>query len=400
MAAYEFQALDDSGKKQKGVLEAENERHLRKKLSDRSLLLIQCKESKESHSVSWFSPKISLKERALITRQLATLIEAGFPIEEALAGVAKQSKKRKIVSMLLSVRSKVLEGNPLASSLATYPNAFPHLYRASIQAGEESSHLPEVLSELANFNERVRGNEQKLRLAMLYPAILTVVAVAIVSFLLTSVMPEIVATFQKQNATLPTITLIMLSISNGIKHYGQITVLCFLFLFVVYNLLMRRPPFQFLRDRFILRLPMIKGAVRTIQITRYISTLAMLTHSGVPLVEAMNIAVQVTTNKVIQTRLSTASKRVKEGTSLWKSLDETQLLPPMMLQLIINGEQSGQLDTMLTKAARQQEDDTNNWISTLVGLFEPAMLLIMGAIVMMIVSAILLPIMNLNQLLH
>jgi general secretion pathway protein F len=400
VAAFEFHALDDAGKKKKGVIEAENERHLRNKLRDRGLLLIQCKESKESLSVNWFSPKMTVKERALITRQLATLIEAGFPIEEALSGVAKQSKKRKIVSILLSVRSKVLEGNTLAASLSIYPKAFPNLYRASIKAGEESGHLPEVLTELANFNERVRGNEQKLHMAMLYPAILTLVAISIISFLLTSVMPEIVSTFQKQNAKLPSITIMMLAVSDGISAYGRFGVLLMVVLFILYALLMKKERFQLLRDRCIFNLPVLSSMVKTIQITRYISTLAMLTHSGVPLVDAMNIAVQVTDNRVIKAKLSEASQQVKEGTALWKALDESQLIPPMMLQLVINGEQSGQLDAMLMKAARQQEDDTNNWISTIVGLFEPAMLLVMGAFVMMIVSAILLPIMNLNQLLQ
>ncbi|BFM49544.1 type II secretion system inner membrane protein GspF [Marinomonas sp. THO17] len=399
MAAYDYQALDGSGKKQKGVLEAENERHLRKRLSEKGLILLTSKESKHTQSAQLFSPKMSVKERALITRQLATLISAGFPIEEALSGVAKQTKKRKIVSILLSVRSKVLEGHSFARALQDYPNAFSNLYCASIQAGEESGHLADVLVELANFSERAKSNEQKLKMAMLYPAILTIVAIAIVSFLLTSVMPNIVETFQKQNTALPGVTVFMLNLSDALKQHGLGLLAFFLLTGVLYKWLMRKDALQVKRDQIMLLIPFVKEAIKTIQITRYISTLAMLSKSAVPLVDAMRIAAQVLANKVLQKKLAEACRQVKEGTALWKALEATELLPPMMLQLIINGEQSGQLDLMLSKAAYQQEEDTNGWISTLVGLFEPAMLLMMGAIVMLIVAAILLPIMDLNQLL-
>ncbi|SBS35253.1 Type II secretion system protein F [Marinomonas spartinae] len=399
MAAYEYFAINQIGKKQKGVLEAESERHLRKKLSDKQLTLIRCKQGKESHAADWFSPKISIKERALLTRQLATLIEAGLPIEEAIAGVARQSKKKKLVSMLIAIRSKVLEGNSLASSLASYPRAFPAIFRASIKAGEESGFLSSVLVELANFSERTRNNQQKLRMAMLYPVILTLVAIAIVIFLLGSVMPDIVMAFQRQNAELPGITLFMLQLSHLITGYGKAFLVCLVITIAGYKLAMKRPSFRIARDVLMLRLPVLRSAVKIIQITRYISTLAMLVHSGVSLVDAMNIAAQVTENHLIKTRLSEARQKVKEGVALGTALEATDLMPPMMLQLVISGEQSGELDAMLLKASKQQEDDTNSLISTAVGLFEPAMLLVMGAVVMLIVCAILLPIMNLNQLL-
>ncbi|MBJ7539060.1 type II secretion system F family protein [Marinomonas transparens] len=399
MAAYEYLALNPLGKKQKGVLEAESERHLRKKLSEQKLILIRCKQGKEYHASNWFSPKISVKERALLTRQLATLIEAGLPIEEALSGVARQSKKKKLVSMLLAIRSKVLEGNSLASSLASYPNAFPKIFRASVKAGEESGFLAVVLVELANFSERTRNNQQKLRMAMLYPIILTLVAIAIVVFLLGSVMPDIVTAFQRQNAELPPITLFMLNISHWIQDYGKLSLACGVVLVFLYGLAMKKASLRLIRDKLVLSTPLLRAPVKTIQITRYTSTLAMLAHSGVSLVDAMNIAAQVTENQIVQAKLNDARQRVKEGIALGTALDETDLMPPMMLQLIISGEQSGELDAMLMKASKQQEEDTNNWIGTMVGLFEPAMLLVMGAVVMLIVTAILLPIMNLNQLL-
>ncbi len=401
MAAFEYQALTPSGKKKKGVLEADNERHARQKLRDMELVALQIRQGKAlTDKPSLFSPAISIKDRALVTRQLATLIDAGLPIEESLAGVANQAGKQKIRAMLLAIRSKVLEGQPLAAAIGLYPKAFPILYRASIKAGEESGHLAAVLMALADFSERTRANNQKVQMALLYPAILTLVAISIVVFLLGSVMPDIVSVFNKQGAELPGITQVMLGVSDAISDYGQVILLAFAGLLVCYAWLIRKPRIKSAQDGLLLKVPFIGRFVKTIQITRYIGTLAMLTSSGVALVEAMNIASQVVENDRMARALLEARDRVKEGVSLGDTLNETKLLPPMMLQLIISGERSGELDKMLNKAAYQQEQDSNNWISAMVALFEPIMLLVMGAVVMMIVMAILLPIMNMNQLLN
>ncbi|MFD1382174.1 type II secretion system inner membrane protein GspF [Rhodanobacter aciditrophus] len=401
MAAFEYQALTPSGKKKKGVLEADNERHARQKLRDMELVALQIRQGKAlTDKPSLFSPAISIKDRALVTRQLATLIDAGLPIEESLAGVANQAGKQKTRAMLLAIRSKVLEGQPLAAAIGLYPKAFPILYRASIKAGEESGHLAAVLMALADFSERTRANNQKVQMALLYPAILTLVAISIVVFLLGSVMPDIVSVFNKQGAELPGITQVMLGVSDAISDYGQVILLAFAGLLVCYAWLIRKPRIKSAQDSLLLKVPFIGRFVKTIQITRYIGTLAMLTSSGVALVEAMNIASQVVENDRMARALLEARDRVKEGVSLGDTLNETKLLPPMMLQLIISGERSGELDKMLNKAAYQQEQDSNNWISAMVALFEPIMLLVMGAVVMMIVMAILLPIMNMNQLLN
>ncbi|WCN08324.1 type II secretion system inner membrane protein GspF [Marinomonas mediterranea] len=399
MAAFEYTALNNKGRKKKGVLEADNERILRQRLRDQGLVLIDARRGKEQTKSSFFSPSIDVKERALVTRQLATLIDAGMPIEEALSGVAQQTTKQRIRSMLLAIRSKVLEGHPLASALAEYPKAFPILFRASIKAGEESGGLPQVLMQLADYSERVRGNQQKLQMAMLYPAILTIVAISIVVFLLGSVMPDIVSVFERQDAALPQITQVMLAISNWLQSNGKVTFVIFIVLLLLYIVLIQKESIRTLRDHWVLAVPGLRSMIKTVQVTRFISTLSMLTTSGVSLVEAMSIATQVSANRSIQKRLAKAQQSVREGGSLGDALNKTKLLPPMMLQLIISGERSGDLDIMLSKAARQQEDDTNNWISAMVGLFEPIMLLVMGGVVMMIVMAILLPIMNMNQLL-
>lgn len=400
MAAFECVFLDTNGKKKKGVQEADSERHVRQILRDQGKVLLEVRQAKERHSNSFLSPSISIKDRSLLTRQLATLIDAGLPIEEALDGVAKQCTKNRLRSMLLSIRSKVLEGHSLAQALTSYPKAFPILFRASVEAGEQSGHLHAVLMQLADYTERQRHNAQKVQMAMMYPAILTIVAISIVAFLLGSVMPDIVQVFDKQGAELPQITRVMLTLSSLITEYGTLSVFVLISTIVVYFWLMSKPKLKERKDRFVLTVSGLGKMIKITQITRYVSTLAMLSSSGVPLVEGMNIAAQVVENIEMKSRLQNSEKMVREGGSLAGALENTKLLPPMMLQLIYSGERSGELDQMLTRAARQQEDDTNAWIGTLVGLFEPLMLLVMGAVVMLIVMAILLPIMNMNQLLN
>ncbi|TBR44253.1 type II secretion system protein GspF [Marinomonas agarivorans] len=400
MAAFECEFLEANGRRKKGVIEGDSERHVRQILREQGKVLLSIQEGKEKQANHFFSPGINIKERALLTRQLATLIDAGLPIEEALQGVAQQTSKTRLRSMLLSVRAKVLEGHSLAQALASYPKAFPVLFRASVEAGEQSGHLHAVLMQLADYSERQRHNSQKIQMAMMYPAILTIVAISIVVFLLGSVMPDIVQVFDRQDAELPSITQFMLIISGLITNYGGITLLALIAVLSGYIWLVSRPKPKAKKDRLILTVPGLGNFIRTAQITRYISTLAMLSSSGVPLVEGMKIAAQVLENEEVKKRLAQSEQDVRQGTNLGTALEKTKLLPPMMLQLIYSGERSGELDQMLTRAARQQEDDTNAWIGTLVSLFEPLMLLVMGGVVMMIVMAILLPIMNMNQLLN
>ena len=400
MAAFEYVFLDQKGRRKKGVIEADSERNVRQVLREQGKVLLEIHQGKERQATSFFSPAINIKERSLVTRQLATLIDAGLPIEEALEGVAQQCTKTKLRSMLLSVRSKVLEGHSLAQAFANYPKAFPILFRASVEAGEQSGHLHAVLMQLADYTERQRHNAQKIQMAMMYPAILTIVAISIVAFLLGSVMPDIVQVFDKQGAELPPITQVMLALSNAITEYGVMAVLVFVLCLIFYFWLMSKPVPKAKKDQVVLKIIGIGSLIKITQITRYISTLAMLSSSGVPLVEGMNIAAQVIENAEMKARLQGSEKAVREGGNLSAALDSTKLLSPMMLQLIYSGERSGELDQMLSRAAKQQEDDTNAWIGTLVGLFEPLMLLVMGVVVMMIVMAILLPIMNMNQLLN
>ncbi|MGB2064812.1 MAG: type II secretion system inner membrane protein GspF [Marinomonas gallaica] len=399
MAVFEYRALAPSGAKQKGVLEADNERHARQKLRDLGLLPLELHNAKPSARLV-FQRRLSVRERALLVRQLATLIDAGLPIEEAISGAAAQSQQRHIRSMLLAIRARVLEGFSLAQALDTYPKAFPMLFRASVQAGEESGKLATVLLELSEHSEREQSNQQKLKSALLYPALLTLVAIAIVGFLLGSVMPDIVAVFERQKADLPTLTISMMSLSNWVVRWGDSLLVGLVIILVSYRLLLRHERFRHRRDAMLFNLPVIGRMIRVSSMTRYVSTLAMLFRSGVPLVYAMEIANRIVLNHSVQCLLGRAQVQVKEGVSLTKALKETQLVPPMMMQLIDSGERSGELAGMLDKAAKQQSEQSQYQMNNFITLFEPLMLLIMGAAVMLIVMAILLPIMNMNQLLN
>lgn len=399
MAVYEYRALTDSGSKRKGVLEADNERHARQKLRQQGLVPFELKGAKVSRKAI-FPANLSIRERALVMRQLATLIDAGLPIDEALSGVASQSGKGRVRSMLLAIRARLLEGFSFAQALSAYPKAFPVLYQASVQAGEESGKLSAVLLALAEHSEREQSTQQKLQSALLYPALLTIVAIGIVSFLLGSVMPDIVAVFQRQNAALPPLTQALIGLSHGLSEWGIWWLLALLLCLLAVRLSRRTVSLRFQQDRLLLTLPWLGRWLATFAITRYVATLAMLTSSGVPLVYAMDISAKVIANLALKQQLQTAQQQVREGISLSQALSDIAYVPPLMRQLISSGERSGELADMLAKAARQQNEYSQHKMSNFLTLFEPLMLLVMGSVVLLIVMAILLPIMNMNQLLR
>ncbi|SBS32425.1 Type II secretion system protein F [Marinomonas aquimarina] len=399
MAVFEYRALSDAGAKRKGLLEADNERHARHKLREQGLVPLELNSAKASRK-AFFQTHLNTRERALLMRQLATLIEAGLPIEETLSGVASQSGKGRVRRMLLAIRGRVLEGFSFAQALSAYPKAFPTLFQASVQAGEESGQLASVLSALADHSEREQANQQTLQSALLYPALLTLVAIAIVSFLLGSVMPDIVAVFVRQKAELPALTEALIGVSRVLSSWGVWLVFALLLSGIALRLAQPMQAFRQRQDLFLLALPGLGRLLGGLAITRYVATLAMLTQSGVPLVFAMDIASKVITNLALKQRLQTAQQQVREGRSLSQALAENRYMPPLMLQLISSGERSGELAQMLDKAARQQSEQSQHRMNNFLTLFEPLMLLVMGAVVLLIVMAILLPIMNMNQLLR
>lgn len=403
MAAFEYLALDPRGRQQKGLLEADSARQARQLLRDKqwSPLDIRPARAREETGVgalSLISKGLSARDLALVTRQLSTLVQAALPIEEALRAAAAQASSAKIKSMLLAVRARVMEGHSLASSLREFPSAFPELYRATVAAGEHAGHLGLVLDQLADYTEQRQQSRQKIQLALLYPVILMVASLAIVGFLLGYVVPDVVKVFVDTGQELPALTRGLISVSNLVKGWGWLMMLVVAALVSGLRIALRDEQLRRRWHALILRLPLLGRMARAINTARFASTLAILSRSGVPLVEALDIAAQVIANLHIRDKVVEAAQKVREGGSLTRSLEATGEFPPMMLHMIASGEKSGELDQMLARTARNQESDLAAQIALLVGLFEPFMLVFMGAVVLVIVLAILLPILSLNQL--
>ncbi len=402
MAAFEYLALDPRGREQKGLIEADSPRQARQLLREKQWAPLEVKQAKSKEDVSRgglsFGRGLSARDLALVTRQLATLVQAALPIEEALRAAAAQSTSAKIKSMLLAVRARVMEGHSLAAALREYPSAFPELYRATVAAGEHAGHLGLVLDQLADYTDQRQQSRQKIQLALLYPVILMVASLAIVVLLLGYVVPDVVKVFVNTGQELPALTRGLIATSDVVKNWGWLIVLGIIAAFLAMRAALRDPALRLRWHAFILRIPLIGRLSRATNTARFASTLAILTKSGVPLVEALSIAAAVIANLRIRERVVEAAQKVREGSSLTRALDATGEFPPMMLHMIASGEKSGELDQMLARTARNQENDLAAQVSLLVGLFEPFMLVFMGAVVLVIVLAILMPILSLNQL--
>ncbi|WP_236233165.1 GspF family T2SS innner membrane protein variant XcpS [Pseudomonas solani] len=402
MAAFEYIALDSRGQQKKGVMEGDSARQVRQLLRDRQLAPLDVKPTRtrqESVGSRWsFQRGLSAMELALLTRQMATLVQAAMPIEEALGAVAAQSESGRVKAMMLAVRSKVLEGHSLAGALKEFPSAFPDLYRATVAAGEHAGHLGPVLEQLADYTEQRQQSRQKVQLALLYPVILMCASLGIVGFLLGYVVPDVVKVFVNTGQELPALTRGLIAASEVVKHWGWLILLLAVAGISALKASLRRDAARLRFHVILLRIPLVGRLVRATDTARFASTLAILTKSGVPLVEALGIAAQVVANRAIRAKVEVAAQKVREGSSLTRALEQTGEFPAMMLHMIASGEKSGELDQMMARTARNQENDLAARIAMLVGLFEPFMLVFMGAVVLVIVLAILLPILSLNQL--
>ncbi|MDO7642530.1 MAG: type II secretion system F family protein, partial [Reinekea forsetii] len=379
MAAFEYVALDGRGKKKKGILEADSARQIRQQLRDKGWFVQEVqqaqKQRSKNQSQGLFSPGLSVADLALVTRQLATLVGSGMPLEECLKAAADQSEKAKVRSLVLSVRSKVLEGFSLANALSEYPRAFPVLYQATVNAGEHSGHLDRVMNRLADHMEEQQRIGKQIQMASIYPAILTGVALLIIVFLLYSVVPEIVGVISSTGQVLPTPTRVLLASSDMVMRYwGHFLAFCsaLALLFHLYNRPIER---RTKTHRLLLRLPLIGRISKGFNTSRFIGTVAMLSGSGVPLVEAMRISAQVIANLEIKQRVSRAAVAVSEGSTLHKALTEAGYFRPMMLHMIGSGEASGELDAMLQKTADAENRSVQELITTILSLFEPLMIL-------------------------
>ena len=402
MGAFEYTAVDGSGRQRRGVLDGDTARQVRQTLRERDLIPLAVSEVVEKDTSG--RTRISLRrgispmDLALVTRQLATLVRSSMPLEESLLAVSQQSEKPRLKSILLGVRSRVMEGHSLAEGLAEFPQAFPELYCATVAAGEQSGHLDAILERLADYAETRQQLRQRVMHALIYPTILTVLAVVIVSGLLVYVVPQVVGVFENTGQELPGLTSALISMSDFLREHGGVLLTLLVVVAFALRRILKEPGPKRRYHRLLLRLPLIGRLTRGINTARFTRTLSMLAGSGVPVLEALRISGEVVNNIPMREAIEETSLRVREGAPIGASLGASRLFPPMTMHLISSGEASGELENMLERAAVNQEREVDSLISTMLSILEPALILAMGAMVLIIVLAILMPIFELNQL--
>ncbi|MBL7480999.1 type II secretion system inner membrane protein GspF [Legionella bononiensis] len=397
MGAYQYQALKKNGSANKGVIEADSERHARQLLREQGLIPTQVQTLAQQRTGNT-KGKISAADLSLLTRQLATLLAAGIPVEESLRGVSEQTEKDKVRELIIGIRAKVLEGYGLAQAMSYYPNAFPELYRATVGSGEQTGRLDLVLEKLADYTENQQQTRQKVQQALIYPILMILVSTAIISFLLTFVVPKIIEVFTSSGQTLPGMTELLIRISDYIKSYGLYTLVALILLFAGFKKSLNNIKIKTAWHRFLLKLPIVSYLVKTINVARYIHTFGILFAAGVSVLETMRVSASLVTNVVMRQSFDTATLRVREGSGISEALKETHYISPMAIHLIASGEKSGQLSNMMERAATHLDNEVKRLIDTSLTLLEPLVILFMGAVVLFIVLATLLPIFSMEQL--
>ena len=407
MATYSYTALNAEGKLVKGFLEGDSGRQVRQQLRSQQLKPVQVDlasgapgfgqwlQSLPSH---WFKTHLNPKDLALLTRQLATLVQANIPLDEALVAAAKQYRKPKVQSLLMQLRTRVVEGHTLAYALGDFPQVFNDMYRSMVAAGEHAGYLGSVLSRLADYTENGQHTQQKLKAAMVYPVLLTIVAISVVAVLMILVVPQLIELFARTNRDLPGLTLGLIAVSDFVVAYWWLIVAILIVSISLIRFLLRDPGRQKAWHRFLLKLPICSAWLTAIETARFASTLSILTASGVPLLEGLRIAGSVMENRHLREGSEKVADKVQEGSSLHRALEKSGLFPPMMVQMVASGEASGELETMLARSAINQEREVEMTLETLMSIFTPLLIVIMAGVVATIVMAILLPIIQMNQL--
>ncbi|TXT23491.1 MAG: proteinral secretion pathway protein F [Gallionellaceae bacterium] len=404
MAAFRYEALDSTGQITRGVIEADGLRQARARLRELGLIAVAVHAvTQETLNTSkgrrWFRGRgINAGQLSLLTRQLATLLDAGLTIEQALSAMIEQSESETVRQVLAGVRAELQSGQTLAQALSHYESVFPEIYRALVKAGEASGELARVLLRLADYTEARQVLRQKVGLAFVYPAIVTLVALLVIAGLLVYVVPQVVGVFQHTHQTLPLLTRLLIGLSSALQASWLYLLGGVVTAGLGARILWQREVARYWWHMRSLRLPVFGRMVRGLNTARMASTLAILSASGVPLLASLQAAAGVVSNLPMRRALEDASKKVREGVGFSRALAVSGLFPPILIHLIASGESSGRLDAMLDRAAKQQEQEIGGYISVLISLLEPALILIMGGVVLMIVLAILLPIIEMNQI--
>jgi general secretion pathway protein F len=404
MPAFRYEAVDAKGDTLKGVVNADSARSARADLRVQGFTPLSVEAiaaQLDDQGVAkrrGFGERLTQNELALFTRQLASLLEAGLPLEQAFTALLEQAERPYVRDLVASIRAEVIGGASFSDALSRYPRDFAEIFRALVASGEQIGHLSRVLTRLADYIERRNALVQKVKLAFTYPAIVTVVAFAIVIFLLTYVVPQIVSVFTNTKQKLPVLTMIMLAVSDFVIHYGIMMAVATIAAFVAWRRALRNPALKRRYHTWLLTAPIYGKFERSLNTARFASTLAITTGSGVPILRALDTSRDTLSNVAMRELVEQASANVREGVSLARALSAQKHFPPMLIHMIRAGEITGELPAMLERAANSQQQDLERRTLTIAGLLEPVLILAMGVVVLLIVLAVLMPIIEINQL--
>mgnify|MGYP001033599989 FL=1 len=399
MTAFRYRALDAAGKEATGVLEADTGKAARGLLRERGLYPLEV--ASVAHGAAGNKTvrrKLKDADLTLLTRQWATLLASGLTVEQALAALIEQAETEGTRQLLAGVRSEILAGYSLRAALDRYPQAFSTLYRASVAAGEKSGELAKVMNQLADYLDRSHALRTKTLQALLYPAIVASVALLVIVGLMTYVVPQVVSVFQQGKQALPLLTRSLILVSALLREWGWLMVLALAGALFTGRAALRDTSLRRRWDAWLLGLPVLGRHLRTLDATRFASTLAILAGSGVPLLAALDAGRQVISRLPLADAVGIAAERVREGQPLSKALGASHQFPPLLIHMLANGEATGRIDELLDRAARLQQAELENRTATLTALLEPVLLLAMGGFVLLIVMAVMQPIIEINTL--
>lgn len=401
MSAFDYVALDDAGRSRRGVVSAVSEREARVELQSRRLTPVRLSPAGQARAGAALgrltAPRLGPKDLALVTRQLATLV-AVTPLEEALRTIALQAEKPKVRQVLLAIHAAVLEGFRLSDAMGRQASSFPPLYRAMVAAGESSGALPSILERLADLLETEQQARGKVITALVYPAALAVTATLVIVALMAFVVPKVVDQFTSMGQALPLLTRVVIGLSNGVRDWGWLIALLLAIAAAAFAQALRRPGFRLRADAAVLRLPVVGRLIRDLHAARLSRTLATMIASGLPLLEGLIITGPTVRNRVLRAATQQMAVTIREGGSLSTAMRRADVFPPLLLHMAASGESSGRVELMLGRAADYLEREFNTYTAVALSLLEPAIIIVMGGVVAVIVLSILLPILQINTM--
>ena len=413
MPVYAYKGLNDKGRNVGGIIDADSPKTARIKLRRSGIYPTDLNETRErpggggaepsvssrfSVELSTLFQKITPQDLALMTRQLATLVGAGLPLVECLGALVDQVESSKQKKILSEVRERVVEGGTLADAMKLHPAVFNDLYTNMVRAGEASGALDLVLIRLAEYTERAAALRQKVRSALTYPVFMGAASMGILFFLLSYVVPKVTRIFEETHAQLPTMTIILLAISGFLSNYWWLIIGVLLIVVIAVRLSTRTPAGRLRFDRVMLRIPYFGKVLKKVALARFSRTLSTLLLGGIPLLHALDIVKHVVSNMVLANAIEDGRNSIREGHSVADPLKKSGLFPPLLVHMIAVGEKSGELESMLARAADAYDGEVEASVSALSSIIEPVLVLFMGGVVLFIVMAILLPIFQLNEL--